>query len=93
MSTMTLTTEGDRYVLVTRRFEAPPAADARCGLIDVTSVHRIQRAPQFPSKRDAQGFDARCVSLSDPIGAARLEHFANDGKRERVALEDERAKA
>ncbi len=24
MSTMTLTTEGDRYVLVTRRFEAPP---------------------------------------------------------------------
>jgi uncharacterized protein YndB with AHSA1/START domain len=70
MSKMTLTTEGDRYVVVTRRFAAPPEA-----------VYRAHTEPEL-MQRWMLGPDGWtmpvCVSEARPNGKMRFEW--TDGK-------------
>ena len=70
MSKMTLTTEGDRYVVVTRRFAAPPEA-----------VYRAHTEPELIQKwmLGPDGWTMPvCISEARPNGKIRFEW--SDGK-------------
>ncbi len=71
MSKMTLTTEGDRYVVVTRRFAAPPEA-----------VYRAHTEPQLIQKwlLGPDGWTMPvCVSEARPNGRIRYEWTNGNG--------------
>ena len=70
MSKMTLTTEGDRYVVVTRRFAAPPEA-----------VYRAHTEPELIRRwlLGPEGWTMP-VCISDPRPGGRIRYEWTDGK-------------
>jgi uncharacterized protein YndB with AHSA1/START domain len=69
MTQMTLTTEGDRFVIVTRRFAAAPR-----------EVYRAHTAPELLQKwlLGPQGWTMP-VCLSDPVPGGRIRYEWSDG--------------
>ena len=68
MSKLTLTTEGDRYVLVTRRFAAPPEA-----------VYRAHTDPEIFARarpRDLQTW--HCSATRDRVELAKRDYFGRE---------------
>ncbi len=70
MSKLTLTTEGDRYVVVTRRFAAPPEA-----------VYRAHTEPELIQKwmLGPEGWTMP-VCVSDPRPGGKIRYEWTDGK-------------
>ncbi len=70
MSKLTLTTEGDRYVVVTRRFAAPPEA-----------VYRAHTEPELIQKwmLGPEGWTMP-VCMSDPRPGGKIRYEWTDGK-------------